>query len=69
MHCRLIGFKREKTVILIIHVLVFGNKNSAAIVKVDRTILSYMIYPASFTTDKLNSILSYLIPSIYKNRS
>lgn len=69
MYCSLIGFKREKMVILIIYVLVFGNKYSVVIVKVDRIILFYMIYFVLFIIDKLNFILLYFILFIYKNRS
>lgn len=56
-------------VVLIIYVLVFGNKNSVVIVKVDRIILFYMIYFVLFIIDKLNFILLYFILFIYKNRS
>lgn len=55
-------------VILIIYVLVFGNKYSVVIVKVDR-IIKYMIYFVLFIIDKLNFILLYFILFIYKNRS
>lgn len=56
-------------VILIIYLLVFGNKYSVVIVKVDRIILFYMIYFVFFIIDKLNFILLYFVLFIYKNRS